>query len=150
MEVHFMRFFAGELRKIIGADAESPMFDARFPGRVCIGRLSRLMIAKLEFAEQGTRGKYEAIKATVINRYEGAIDSNEFLFADMLGRKDAGNPNFTSGIIPYVWENEGKAEWHIYEPTDADYRMIAVNVNIYLEAFCDVPEVSTHIAERKA
>jgi hypothetical protein len=128
-----MGFFENELQKIFGKN--SPIKDARFVGRACVGRLDETTNVKLEFITLGTHEKYEAIKATILNRKEGVIDSNIFRFADMLGKNvQKLNDNKDK---PYCWSYDGKHEWYGYKPTITDYAAVANEVNNYLEIFLE-------------
>jgi hypothetical protein len=128
-----MSYFEQELRKIM--ECNHVLYDVRFAGRACMGRLSDSVNAKLQFVTIGYAEHYTAIKATVINRNEGAIDSNTLHFIDILGKKSIDNPNFRNGIVPYIWEYNGKAEWYVYQPSQTDYKAIAGALNDYLSVF---------------
>ena len=127
-------FFKQELRKLF-ENSES-LNDTRFTGRVCIARLTDTTNVKLEFTTLGTANHYEGIKATVLNRNEGQIDSTVFRFADILGKKAIpGNPNFRDGLYPHVWKYNDKFEWYAYKPTPRNFEIIADTVDSYLEIF---------------
>ena len=128
-----MNFFESELRKIFETGA--PVIDQRFVGRACIGRLSDTTNAKLEFVTLNTSEKYEGIKATILNRNEGMIDSQLFRFEDILGKKPGKTASYSDGVPPHIWVYNGKAEWYSYKPITADYKAIAGAVNGYLEMF---------------
>jgi len=127
-------FFEQELRKLL--ENSEALDDPRFTGRVCIARLTDTTNVKLEFVTLGIANHYEGIKATVLNRSEGQIDSTVFRFADILGKKAIpGNPNFKNGLYPHVWKYNDKLEWYGYKPTPRDFEIIADTVNSYLEMF---------------
>ena len=126
-----MEFFESELRKLFENGA--PILDARFVGRACIARLGETTIVKLEFARLEC-SNYEALKATVMNRGEGAIDTHVFRFADILGKKP--RRDLSGSVMPHIWEKiNGETGWYSYIPCAADYRAIAAAVNSYLEVF---------------
>jgi len=128
-----MGFFENELQKLV--NKQSPISDASFGGRTCIGRLG-VNNVKLEFVELGTHERYEGIKATVINRDKWRIDCNIFRFAEILG-KNVTKHNINNNM-PYVWERDnGIYEWYSYKPTAADYAVVANEVNSYLERFME-------------
>ena len=131
-----MGFFEDELRKMFGKN--SPISDARFVGRACIGRLGETTNVKLEFVTMGTFERYEGLKAAIFNRNDGPIDSNTFRFADTLGHKVSGDRN---GKMPYVWKY-GVYEWYGYKPDTSDYAAVAKEVNSYLEMFLEPRELS--------
>ena len=128
-----MGFFENELQKMFGTN--SPITDARFVGRACMGRLGGTTNVKLQFVTLGTYEKYEGIEATVYNRNDGKIDSNVFRFADILGKNVSRN-NYNNDL-PYVWTNDRKHEWYSYKPTAVDYAAVAKEVNNYLEVFLE-------------
>ena len=129
-----MGFFENELQKIVGA--KSPIIDARYGGRACVGRLGETTNIKLQFVTLGTHEKYEGIKATVFNRNNGEIDSNIFRFADILG-KNATKNNLNNNM-PYAWKTmNNNYEWYSYKPTATDYSTLAKEVNAYLEMFLE-------------
>ena len=129
-----MNFFEQELRKLF--ENSGALSDPRYTGRVCMARLTDTTNVKLEFITIGYADHYEGIKATVMNRSEGQIDSTLFRFADILGKKPIpGNPNFKDGLYPHIWKYDGKYEWYSYKPTPRDFEKITDAVDIYLEMF---------------
>ena len=133
-----MNFFEQELRRI--ADACGGVINPTFAGRACYADLGGDNRVKLEFVTQGTHEQYEALKATILNRSEGAVDSLLFRFSDVWGKKHDRGYN---GGIPHIWTNDRKTEWYFYKPTDADMKKLATEVGAYIGVFADrsiVPE----------
>lgn len=128
-----MNFFEQELRKL--ADQSDTLEDSRFIGRACYGKVSDNIRVKLQFVTMGFADKYEAVKATLINNTEGAIDTAIIRLRDVWGMKSVDNPNFPEGISPHIWTYGGKSEWYIYNPIPADYEILAGSVDEYLELF---------------
>lgn len=128
-----MTFYETEWRKLIrnGLQLEEPTFV----GRRCYARLDGDVRLRLEFVTNRISAQYEGIKATVINRKDGPIDSVSLWFGDILGIKKGNNPNFTQGILPHIWEDGSGSEWYVYQPSDADYRILADTVNGYAAMF---------------
>ena len=62
------------------------------------------------------------------------MDVNILRFGDLLGKKKVSNPNFSDGILPHLWDDYGKVDWYVYQPTQADYRLLAGTVDEYLRA----------------
>ena len=83
----------------------------------------------------GRADHYEALKATVIKRNDGPVDTLTLSFSDLLGRKSVNNPNFREGISPYIWKYGDKIEWYVYKPTKADYDQISEALNNYFDVF---------------
>ena len=129
-----MNFFEKELRKLF--ENNGSLENPRFTGRVCLARLTDTTNVKLEFVTHGTHEKYEGIRATIINRSEGPVDSTVFRFDDILGKKAIpNNPNFRDGLYPFFWKTNDKYEWYAYKPTPRDAEIISEAVDSYLEVF---------------
>lgn len=128
-----MNYFEQELRKLFGNDAA--ISDKRFVGRAFFGKLTENLRVRVDFVTMGTANHYEALKATVINRNDGPVDTLTLRFSDLLGRKPVNNPNFREGISPYIWKYGDKIEWYVYKPTKADYDQISGALNNYYDVF---------------
>lgn len=128
-----MNFFEQELRKFFSK--YHAFDDVKFIGKACYGTLGEKTRMKLEFVTLGTHQKYEGIKATVIDINDGVIDTLTLKFSDAWGKKKLNNPNFRDGIEPYIWIYNEKAEWYAYQPTNADYKVMAESVSDYAELF---------------
>jgi len=128
-----MNFFENELQKIVRLGV--PFTDPKYVGGACYGRLDDDLIIKLQFNTSNTYQRYEGIKATVINRNDGPVDSAVFLFADVLGRKRVDNPDLRNEIIPYARTYNGKTEWYAYQPTPQDYKQLCGAVSDYCGVF---------------
>lgn len=130
-----MNFLEQELKKMFG-DGRI-VANPRFVGSACYGSVTDDIRVKLEFVTRGTAGQYEAVKATLLKRNEGVIDSIKLHFTDLFGRKQVGNSNFREGIVPYIWtyDRGEKAEWYVYKPTQEDYGKITQAVDDYLDVF---------------
>jgi hypothetical protein len=130
-----MNFFEQELRKLVGQS--NALADPRYIGRACYGRVSGNIRAKLQFVTMGHADHYEALQVTLINNTEGEIDRSLIRFRDLWGAKPVGNPNFKDGIHPHIWTYSGKSEWYCYQPTPADYELLADSLDEYLEVFSE-------------
>lgn len=128
-----MTFYERELRKLLehGLQLEKPTFV----GRNCYARLNEEIRIRLEFVRRGTHDQYEGLKATLINRNDGPIDSLVLWFGDVMGVKKVDTPYLTGGIMPYIWVYRGIPEWYAYQPTDSDYQALSQAVNRYAAAF---------------
>lgn len=123
-----MNFFENELKKICGSC--DTLYDKRYVGRACLGRIDENITAKIEFTTLGVADQYTALRASVINRSEGKIDSVTVRLKEVMAA-----PN------PYIWDDCGKLEWYGCKPTAADYRSLSESVDSYLEAFAPVEEM---------
>lgn len=128
-----MNFFEHEHRKFFENDNG---FDCvKFVGVVCYGTLGENTRMKLEFVTLGTRLKYEGIKATIMDKVDGEIDSVVLKFKDIWGTKTSEYPRYREGLDPHIWVYMGTPEWYVYEPTEEDYKMISTTVRDYAEIF---------------
>ncbi len=126
-----MTAFEQELRKIV-----SPRYpDATYVGRACYVRLSEMNRAKIQFISTHIATQYDALRLTILNRDEGAVDNLVLRFSDLLGKKHTSNPNFRDGVIPHLWDDCGKVAWYVYQPSSRDYQELSDAVGSYLEVF---------------
>ena len=127
-----MNFFEQELRKLF--ENSETLTDPRFTGRVCLARLTDSTTVKLEFDTIDTFEKWEGVRATVMNRSEGKIDTTMFRFADILGKIAV--RGFENGVYPHIIEKADRSHtWYAYQPTPGDMEQIADTVDSYLEMF---------------
>ena len=133
-----MNYFEQELRRV--ADVCDGIINPTFAGRACYGDLGSDNRVKLEFVTLRQADHYPALKATILNRIEGEVDTLLFRFEDIWGKKhDKGY----DGGIPHIWTNDGKSEWYSYYPTGADIKQLAAELGAYLAVFTDrslIPE----------
>lgn len=128
-----MNYFEQELRKLFGNDAA--ISDKRFVGRAFFGKLTDSLRVRVEFVTMGVADHYDAIKATIINRNDGPVDSVTLRFSDLLGKKAVSNPNFKNGVTPYIWKYGEEIDWYVYKPNKADYDRISEAINDYLDVY---------------
>ena len=126
-----MNYFEQELCRLFGNDAA--ISGKRFVGRAFFGKLTENLRVRVNFVTMGRADHYEALKATVIKRNDGPVDTLTLSFSDLLGRKSVNNPNFREGISPYIWKYGDKIEWYVYKPTKADYDQISEALNNYFD-----------------
>ena len=125
--------FEQELRKIV-----SPSYpDATYVGRACYVRLSEMNRAKIQFISTHIASQYDALRLTILNRDEGAVDNLVLRFSDLFGKKHTSHPNFRSGIIPYIWDDYGNIAWYVYQPSNRDYQDLSDAVGSYLDVFLE-------------
>ena len=131
-----MTFFEEELKKIM---AESAILkDQKYVGRMCYGTIGGDLRARVEFVTLGVSNHYAGIKASVINRKEGVVDSILLRFSDIWGKPKVSNPNFKEGVNPHIWTDNGKSDWYVFYPGAAEYRKAADTLENYLSIFQDV------------
>jgi len=123
-----MNFFENELKKICGSC--DTLSDKRYVGRACLGRIDENITAKIEFATLGVADQYTALRASVINRNEGKIDSVTIRLKEVMAASN-----------PYIWDDYGKTGGYGCKPTAADYKNLSESVDSYLDAFAPVEEM---------
>lgn len=122
-----MTFTEHELRLLF---EESELFyEAMFSGKMMIGKIDKDIRVKFEFVSTNISKHYDAMRATVINRTEGEIDTNLFLFKDIIGKKN--------GQDPYIWDEESCTGWYGFKPTYSDYEKITDTLHDYMSMFAD-------------
>ena len=72
------------------------------------------------------------MKLSIINKNEGLIDSQTFMFHEIIGLKGAARDR-----KPHIWDDNGKAVWFGYEPTATEFESIASKVEDYIEMYSD-------------
>ena len=126
-----MNAFEMELKKILSQSKEAA--HTTYVGRAAYIQVAPELRAKLEFVSLNIANQYNALKLTVLNRIDGAVDINILRFGDLLGKKMVSNPNFSDGVIPHLWDDYGKVSWYVYQPEQADYKLLAGVVDEYLD-----------------
>lgn len=104
-------------------------------GRTLTGTLDEDLRIKLKFIASEVQGKYDTIRAVIINRTGGEVDSQNFLFADIIGMQQRNNG--LPPIAPHMWENNNpKGAWYI-PPTLEQKSQIGDTVLTYAEMFAN-------------
>ena len=116
-----------ELRRMFGES--DIIYKAMYSGKTMIGMIDNDVRIKIEFANTKVSGKYDALKATVINRTDGVVDTTMFKFRDMIGLKN--------GHEPHIWDDGTKADWFIISPTTSDYDKISDVLHDYMAMFAN-------------
>lgn len=128
-----MNFYEQELKKIMGESGV--LKKQQYVGRKCYGVIDGEIRGCVEFVTLGISNQYAGIKASLLNRKEGQIDSMLIRFSDLFGKKKVHNPNFIDGIVPHIWEDGGKPEWYVYHPEERDYKQLMEEVENYFGIF---------------
>jgi hypothetical protein len=115
-----MTFFETELRKVVGAVCR----NAKYIGRAAYVDLNGDVCAKFEFVTCGHADQYEALKATVLSRRSGVVDSETVRFRDVFRNQQS-----------YAWTYQGQTEWYGPKPSKADYDALIRAVSDYLSLF---------------
>ena len=81
-------FYERQLKKMFG-DSETLSADTVFAGKAMLSKISDDLRAKVEFVTGRVSGQYEGLKLSIINKNEGVIDSQTFMFHEIIGLKGA-------------------------------------------------------------
>ena len=104
-------------------------------GRTLTGTLDEDLRIKCQFISSQVQGKYDTIRAVIINRTGGEVDSQNFLFADIIGMQQRSNG--LPPLAPHMWENNNpKGSWYI-QPTIEQKAKIGDTVLTYAEMYLD-------------
>ena len=123
-----MSFYESEMRKMF--EGSAIIRDATICGKTLLGKLDDELRVKLQFVSSCIHDEYDAIRATVINRTDGVVDKQTFLFSDIIG-----NQRYSGGDIrPYIWECDGKPMWYI-PISDKDRTKISDTVTDYVSMY---------------
>jgi hypothetical protein len=113
--------------------------EATYSGRACYLHNDSDLRTKVEFITLNTHECYEALKATILNRKDGAVDNTTIYFEDLFGVKRGQSMS----VVPHIWRINEKFEWYAYKPSPLDYDALAAAVGKYMSVFSDhdlVPE----------
>lgn len=121
-----MNFYEQQMRQMFGNT--DIIKEPKFTGKTMLGKLDDELRVKLQFISTFIGGQYNAVRATLINRTDGAIDKETFKFSDIIGMQKRVNLN---EIEPHIWEDNGKAKWYL-PITAAEKAQIADTVLAYI------------------
>ena len=124
-----MNFFEQELRRLFadGSIIDSP----QFVGRTCLGALDSDLRVWAEFVATRSKGCYDALRLTVLKRTDGAIDTLDLHFRDIL----VANHDLSYNTFPYFLTDGNCVGWHLCEVTADDYQTFRRAVDGYLSMF---------------
>lgn len=123
-----MNFFEKELRTMF--EHNDIIKNPAFAGRCLIGKLSDDIRVKLRFVTTGVSEHYTAIHASIINKNEGLVDQETFMFVDIIG-KQKGNSGTQA---PYIWTYHDTTAWY-QDITQAERAKIADTILGYVEMY---------------
>ena len=122
-----MTFFEQELRRIVGPVCP----EANYIGRAAFVPLGGDCVAKFEFMTQGEADHYTALRAQVVSRAGGILDTTAIRFGDVFSKNTR---------TPYAWTCDGKTEWYGFTLTRADYAALSKAVGSYTQTFTQQTE----------
>lgn len=131
-----MNFFEMQLKKIMGQS--TILKDQKYIGRICYGQLNNELRARVEFVTLGITDHYAGIKASIINKKEGTVDSALIRFSDIWGKQNVSNPYFKEGVMPHIWTNNGVSSWYAFYPSEEHYQQLFKEIEDYMSVFSDM------------
>ena len=131
-------FYENQLKRMFG-ESELLSADTIFSGKAMISKIGEDLRAKVEFVTARVSGQYEGLKTSIINRKEGVVDSHTVMFHEVIGLKGASRDR-----KPHVWDDNGKAQWFGFTPTESEYEAIASKVEDYIAMYADQELIENH------
>ncbi len=126
-----MNFYELQLRRMFD-ESEVLSADTIYAGKGLISFIDIDLRAKIEFITARVAGQYEGLRLSIINRTEGVVDSQNFMFHEIIGLKGASRDR-----KPHIWDDNGKASWFCYEPTPNEISLIASKVEDYVSMYTE-------------
>ena len=131
-------FYERQLKRMF-SDLDADSTDTVFAGKAMLSKISDDLRAKVEFVTGRMASQYEGLKLSIISKNEGIIDSQTFMFHEIIGLKGASRDR-----RPHVWDDNGKAAWFGYEPTSAELETIGAKVEDYISMYADLDLSENH------
>ena len=126
-----MNFYEKQLKRMF-PDFDTQSGDTIFAGRSMLSIISDDLRAKVEFITTRVAGQYEGLRLSIINKHDGVIDSQAFMFHEIIGLKGPKKDQ-----KPHVWDDNGKPDWFVYEPTTEELEQIGSKVEDYVFMYAD-------------
>lgn len=126
-----MNFYEQQLKSMF-PELDTKSGDTVFAGKAMLSVISDDLRAKVEFVTGRVAGQYEGLRLSIINKNEGVIDSQSFMFHEIIGMKGSARDR-----KPHVWDDNGKADWFGYTPTEAELTKIGAKVEDYIWMYAD-------------
>ena len=131
-------FYERQLKRMF-SDMDSDSTDTVFAGKAMLSKISDDLRAKVEFVTARVSGQYEGLKTSIINRKEGVVDSHTVMFHEVIELKGASRDR-----KPHVWDDNGKAQWFGFTPTESEYEAIVSKVEDYIAMYADQELIENH------
>lgn len=126
-----MNFYEKQLKRMF-PDFDTQSGDTIFAGKAMLSIISDDLRAKVEFITTRVAGQYEGLRLSIINKHDGVIDSQAFMFHEIVGLKGTKKDQ-----KPHVWDDNGKPDWFVYEPTTEELEQIGSKVEDYVLMYAD-------------
>lgn len=126
-----MNFYEKQLKRMF-PDFDTQSGDTIFAGKAMLSIISDDLRAKVEFITTRVAGQYEGLRLSIINKHDGVIDSQAFMFHEIVGLKGPKKDQ-----KPHVWDDNGKPDWFVYEPTTEELEQIGSKIEDYIFMYAD-------------
>lgn len=126
-----MNFYEKQLKRMF-PDFDTQSGDTIFAGKAMLSIINDDLRAKVEFITTRVAGQYEGLRLSIINKHDGVIDSQAFMFHEIVGLKGPKKDQ-----KPHVWDDNGKPDWFVYEPTTEELEQIGSKVEDYVLMYAD-------------
>lgn len=126
-----MNFYEKQFKRMF-PDFDTQSGDTIFAGKAMLSIISDDLRAKVEFITTRVAGQYEGLRLSIINKHDGVIDSQAFMFHEIVGLKGPKKDQ-----KPHVWDDNGKPDWFVYEPTTEELEQIGSKVEDYVFMYAD-------------
>lgn len=97
-------------------------------------KLNETTTAKVTLEISGVCDHYTRLLVKIINKNEGVVDDNSFLFKD-LTHDISLHQNSDSTRNLYIWSHRDSIEWYIDKPTKKSVDKMNSEINHYLSFF---------------
>ena len=126
-----MNFFERELRRFTIETDSLKGYPFTFAGRAAFLPLSGNRKVRVEFVTTGVANEYAAMRVTIVDAAEGAIDRLTFHFRDYwCPRRSSGSTSY----IPHIWYYQ-VYEWYGPAPDSFEIEAVAKAIRDYIQVF---------------
>ncbi len=126
-----MNFYEQQLKRMF-PELDTQSGDTIFAGKSMLSIIGDDLRAKVEFVTTRVAGQYEGLRLSIINKNEGVIDTQAFMFHEIIGLKGPQKER-----RPHIWDDNGNPNWFVYEPTTAELEQIGEKVESYIWMYVD-------------
>ena len=121
-----MTKFESEMRDFLSTD--TLLRNKVFNDKTVIGELDNTTNVKLTFETTGMADHYYGIMVRIINKINGAIDTQFFKFNNIINKTEKEH-NF------YIWDSRGNVDWYSDRPTKAEKEKFMKLVYDYIKLY---------------
>lgn len=122
-----MTFMEQELRRM----TEKCRNTFTYVGGTCYARINEDIRMRLELCP----GKWNGLVMTILNRYEGEVDSNKILFADLWGMRKGAFEGEVEEPRIYISSYDKTWCWSGDAPVQREYDELAEIIDRYISVF---------------